>query len=55
MKIVTTGVRTNLTKAETIDRLTKMMDDNIARREAYGIEGYNPDYITLANAIRYIN
>jgi len=51
----TIGVRTNLSKEETKTRLAKMMDDNIAKREAHGIEGYNPDYITLTNALRYLD
>lgn len=43
-----------LTKEETIERLKKMADNNIAKREAHGIDGENPDFITLTHALAYL-
>jgi len=48
-------VKLILTKEETKERLDKMMKNCIAKREAHGIEGPCLDYITLANALKYIS
>ena len=48
-------IKTILSKEETKHRLEKMIKNNIAKREAHGIDGDNPDYITLSHALRFID
>ena len=43
-----------LTKQEVIQGLEKMAEDNLARRQAFGVEGENPEYVTLVNALAYL-
>lgn len=43
-----------LTLEETKDRLHKLAEDSVKRREAHGIEGENLEFITLVNALRYL-
>ena len=43
-----------LTLEETKQRLQKLAEDNLAERQARGVEGDNPEYITLVNALAYL-
>jgi hypothetical protein len=43
-----------LTIEETKERLEKLAEDNIKKREEHGIEGDNPEYVTLVNALAYL-
>ena len=43
-----------LTLEETKQRLQDMAEENIKRREAFGGDGENPEYITLINALAYL-
>ena len=43
-----------LTLEETRQQLRDMAENNLKRREAIGIEGENPEYITLINALAYL-
>lgn len=43
-----------LTLEQTKERLHKLAEDNLAKREAFGVEGENPEYITLINALVYL-
>lgn len=45
------GNKMKLTKQEVIKGLEKMAEDNLARREAFGVEGENPEYVVLVNAL----
>ena len=43
-----------LTLEETKQRLHELAENNLRKREAIGIEGDNPEYITLINALVYL-
>ena len=43
-----------LTLEETRQQLRDMAENNLKRREAIGVEGDNPEYITLINALAYL-
>lgn len=43
-----------LTLEETKTRLEKLAENNLRKRELAGIEGDNPEYITLVNALAYL-
>jgi len=43
-----------LTIEETKERLEKMAENNLKRREAIGIDGENLEYITIINALAYL-
>ena len=43
-----------LTLEETRQQLRDMAENNLRKREAIGIEGDNPEYITLINALAYL-
>ena len=43
-----------LTLEETRQQLRDMAENNLRRREAIGVEGDNPEYITLINALAYL-
>ena len=43
-----------LTLEETKERLEQLAENNLRKREAIGIEGDNPEYITLINALAYL-
>lgn len=43
-----------LTLEETKKRLKEMAENNLRKRKAFGVEGDNPDYITLINALSYL-
>ena len=43
-----------LTLEETKKRLHKLAEDNLAKRQAEGVEGDNPEYVTLVNAILHL-
>ena len=43
-----------LTLEETKQRLHELAENNLRKREAIGIEGDNPEYITLINALIYL-
>ena len=43
-----------LTLEETKERLHKMAETSVKKREAIGVEGDNPEYITLINALAYL-
>lgn len=43
-----------LTLEETKQRLHELAENNLRKREAIGIEGDNPEYITLINALLYL-
>ena len=43
-----------LTLEETKERLEQLAENNLRKREAIGIEGENPEYITLINALAYL-
>ena len=43
-----------LTLEETKKRIEKMLDDNLAQRQAIGVEGDNPEYVTLINALAHL-
>lgn len=43
-----------LTLEETEQRLHQMAESNLRKREAIGVEGDNPEYITLINALAYL-
>lgn len=43
-----------LTLEETKERLHELAENNLRRREAIGIEGDNPEYVTLVNALAYL-
>ena len=44
-----------LTLEETKKRLQDMAEENIRKREAFGVEGDNPEYVTLVNARNYLS
>ena len=44
----------DLTLEETKQQLLDMAENNLKRREAIGVEGDNPEYITLINALVYL-
>ena len=44
-----------LTLEETKQRLHDMAENNIKKREAFGVDGDNSDYITLINAILHLD
>ena len=43
-----------LTLEETKQRLHELAENNLQKREAIGVEGDNPEYITLVNALAYL-
>lgn len=43
-----------LTLEETRQQLRDMAENNLRRREAIGVEGDNPEYITLINALAHL-
>ena len=43
-----------LTLEETKERLHNMAETNLAKRDAFGVEGDNPEYVTLVNALAYL-
>ena len=43
-----------LTLEETKKRLHELAESNLRKREAFGVEGENPEYITLINALLYL-
>ena len=43
-----------LTLEETKQRLHELAENNLRKRQAIGIEGDNPEYITLINALAYL-
>ena len=43
-----------LTLEETRQQLRDMAENNLKRREAIGVEGDNPEYVTLVNALAYL-
>ena len=43
-----------LTLEETKQRLHDLAENNLRRREAIGVEGDNPEYVTLINALAYL-
>ena len=38
-------------RVEILQGLQRMARENIAKREAYGIDGENPDFVVLTNAM----
>ena len=43
-----------LTLEETKRRLHELAENNLKKREAIGVEGDNPEYVTLVNALAYL-
>ena len=43
-----------LTIEETKQRLHELAENNLRKREDIGVEGDNPEYITLINALAYL-
>ena len=43
-----------LTLEQTKQRLHDLAEENLRKREAIGVEGDNPEYITLVNALAYL-
>ena len=43
-----------LTLEQTKQRLHDLAENNLRKREAIGVEGDNPEYITLINALAYL-
>lgn len=43
-----------LTLKETKERLHKMSENSLKKREAHGVEGENLEFITLVNALVYL-
>ena len=43
-----------LTLEETMDGLHKMAENSVAKREAFGIDGENKDFIILVNALKFL-
>lgn len=43
-----------LTLEQTKQRLQELAEDNLAKREAIGVEGDNPEYVTLIHALAYL-
>ena len=43
-----------LTLEETKQRLHELAENNLQKREAIGVEGDNPEYVTLINALAYL-
>ena len=43
-----------LTLEETKQKLHELAENNLRKREAFGVEGENPEYVTLVNALAYL-
>ena len=43
-----------LTLEQTKQRLHELAENNLRKREAIGVEGDNPEYVTLINALAYL-
>lgn len=43
-----------LTIEETKERLHKMAENSVIKREAFGVEGDNQEFITLVNALKFL-